>query len=151
MTFFTTQSTLGSRHEALFQIVTLTFGGALAVTLTFTSLATFATVSTLASFTLALVGRAVAVCRVEERVVPPVVLVAIFCREVLFFPGVLRVAALVASPGPRMTQRVVSVRGRCEHVPSEFVDVGPGTLWSHGVGPHPKVCRKIGVQLLESF
>ena len=60
VTFFTTQSTLGSRHEALFQGISFTFHGTLATTLAFASLA-FATFSTLVSFALALVGCAFAV------------------------------------------------------------------------------------------
>ena len=61
VTFFTTQSTLGSRHEALFQRDTLAVEGALAVTLALPSLATFTPLSTFASFALALVGRVFAV------------------------------------------------------------------------------------------
>ena len=60
MTFFTTQSTLGSRHEALFQRISLTFDVTLAAALAFASLV-FAAPSTLASFALALVGGALAV------------------------------------------------------------------------------------------
>ena len=60
VTFFPTQSTLGSRHEALFQRISFTFHGTLATTLAFSSLA-FVTFSTLASFALALVGGALAV------------------------------------------------------------------------------------------
>ena len=47
VTFFTTQSTLGSRHEALFQRISITLHGTLAITLAFASLA-FAIFSTLA-------------------------------------------------------------------------------------------------------
>ena len=50
VTFFTTQSTLGSRREALFQRISCTFHGILVTALA------FATFSTLASFALALVG-----------------------------------------------------------------------------------------------
>ena len=35
--------------------------------------------------------------------------------------------------------------------PSEVVNIGPETLSSHGVDAHPKICRKNGVLLLESF
>ena len=41
-----------------------------------------------------------------------VVFAAIFSRESFFFPGLLRVAALVASPGPGMIRRLMTVR-RC--------------------------------------
>ena len=61
MTFFTAQSTLGSKHKALFQRVTLIFGSTLAATIAFASFATFTAYSILASFALALVGRAFAV------------------------------------------------------------------------------------------
>ena len=47
-----------------------------------------------------------------EGFVPVVVLVAKFSREGFFFPGLLRVAAFVASPGPEMILRLMSVR-RC--------------------------------------
>ena len=53
-------TTLGSRHKALFERVTLTFEGALAVTLAFASLASVAPLSTFAFFVLALGGRAFA-------------------------------------------------------------------------------------------
>ena len=60
MIFVTTQSSVGSRHKALFQRISITFHGTLATTLAFASLA-FATFSTLASFALALMGGALAV------------------------------------------------------------------------------------------
>ena len=44
--------------------------------------------------------------------VPVVVLVAIFSQESFFFPGLLRTAAVVATPGPRMIRRLMTVR-RC--------------------------------------
>ena len=60
MAFFTTHSTLSSRHETLFQRISLTFDVTLAAAFAFASLV-FATFSTLVSFALALVGCAFAV------------------------------------------------------------------------------------------
>ena len=58
VTFVTTQSTLGSRHKALFQRVTLAFEGALA-TLGLFPCHLCSTLSTSVSFDLTLVGHAI--------------------------------------------------------------------------------------------
>ena len=73
VTLFTTQSTLGSRHEALFQRISFTFHGTLATTLAFAFLA-FATFSTLASCALALVGGALAVFSLHQCFTQPTLL-----------------------------------------------------------------------------
>ena len=67
LTFFTTQSTLGSRHEALFfQRISFTFHGTLATTLALASLV-FATFSIFVPFALTLVGVALAVSSFETE------------------------------------------------------------------------------------
>ena len=155
----------------MFQRVTLTF-----VALAIASLAASATCATLASFPLALVGRAFAVfslastkCVITAPRTPS--------RR---FPGQLQLPSHPAlrlhtvpnrssSAGKFSLPKALARTCHCcspsteddttsgvrawslQRVPPEVVHIGPETLWSRVVGALPKVCRKLEVQLLESL
>ena len=102
VTFFTTQSTLGSRHEALFQRISLTFHGTLATNscLYFLAVATF---STLASVALALVGGVFAVSPLATKW-----FISVSHSQRCWRPSGAGIAITGQKPRPRLTWFKVS-------------------------------------------